>query len=44
MPLGLLIAIPDAPFHVHVEVAPATTINPFMYSFAAAMAGVRFLF
>jgi hypothetical protein len=44
MPLGLLIKIPEAPFHIHLEVTPATTLNPFMYSFAAAMAGVRFLF
>ena len=44
MPLGVLVQIPEAPFHIHLEVTPATTISPFMYSFAAAMAGVRFLF
>lgn len=44
MPVGLLIEIPEAPFHFHLEVAPAMTISPFMYSFASAMIGVRFLF
>jgi len=44
MPIGVILKVPDAPFHVHLEVAPATTISPFMHSFAAAMAGVRFLF
>lgn len=44
MPVGLLIKIPEAPFHFHLEIAPATTINPFMESFATFMAGVRFLF
>jgi len=44
MPAGLLIQIPEAPFHFHLEVAAASTISPFMYSFAAIMAGVRFLF
>ena len=44
MPLGVLIQIPNAPLHFHLEVAPSTTINPFMYSFVDAMIGARFLF
>ena len=44
MPVGLLIKVPEAPFHFHLEIAPSTTINPFMDSFAAFLAGVRFLF
>jgi hypothetical protein len=44
MPSGLLFQIPEAPFQFHVEVSAASTINPFFYSFASAMVGLRFLF
>ncbi len=44
MPAGLLFQIPDAPFQFHLELSVASTLNPFFYSFASAMAGLRFLF
>ena len=44
IPLGLLLQVPNAPIQFHFEIAPSTTVIPFMYSFADAMIGVRFLF
>jgi hypothetical protein len=44
IPLGLLLQIPQAPIHIHLEVAPATTVIPFMWTYVDVQIGVRFLF
>jgi hypothetical protein len=44
IPLGLMLQIPDAPIHIHLEIAPTTTVIPFIWTYADAQLGVRFLF
>jgi hypothetical protein len=44
IPFGMLLQIPDAPVHIHLEIAPATTVIPFMWTYFDAQLGVRFLF
>jgi hypothetical protein len=44
IPFGMLLQIPEAPVHLHLEIAPATTVIPFMWTYLDAQLGVRFLF
>ena len=44
IPLGLMLQIPDAPVHLHLEIAPSCVVIPFVASFADVILGVRFLF
>jgi hypothetical protein len=44
IPFGLLLQIPNAPVHIHLEVGPSTTVIPEVHSGFDAVLGARFLF
>jgi hypothetical protein len=44
IPLGIMYQIPEAPVHLHAEIAPSATISPFIASFLAFELGIRFIF